>query len=47
MLAGFCAAFITAWLIIRLALKLVSKYGFMPFAWYRIFADIFIVLFVS
>lgn len=36
MLAGFAAAFVTALAVIKLALKVISRYGFAPFAWYRI-----------
>lgn len=36
MLAGLVAAFITAMFVIRAALYVISKYGFTPFAWYRI-----------
>lgn len=36
MLAGLVSAFITALIVIRLALKLIVRTGFTPFAWYRI-----------
>lgn len=36
LMTGFAAAFITAMLVIRAALYVISKYGFTPFAWYRI-----------
>lgn len=45
MAAGFFAAFISAMIVIRLALKLISRYGFTPFAWYRILAGVLILLF--
>lgn len=43
MLAGFCAAFFSALLVISIALKLIGKYGFAPYAFYRIAAGIFIL----
>lgn len=36
MLTGLAAAFVTALFVIRAALYVISKYGFTPFAWYRI-----------
>ena len=36
MLTGMAAAFVTAMLVIRAALYVISRYGFTPFAWYRI-----------
>jgi undecaprenyl-diphosphatase len=33
---GFIAAFIAALFVVRMFLAIVSKYGFWPFAWYRI-----------
>lgn len=36
MLTGMIAAFVTAMVVIRAALYVISKYGFAPFAWYRI-----------
>lgn len=33
---GFVAAFIAGLLVVRLFLGIVSRYGFWPFAWYRI-----------
>lgn len=47
MILGFLAAFMTALLVIKWAIRIVSKYGFMPFAWYRIFAGILIILIFS
>ncbi len=43
LLAGFVSAFITASLVIRFVLSFISKYGFTPFAWYRIAAGIVIL----
>ena len=34
--AGFIAAFIAGFFVVRIFLDIVSKYGFAPFAWYRI-----------
>jgi undecaprenyl-diphosphatase len=45
MLAGLAAAFLTALAVIRPALKLINRFGFIPFAWYRIAAG-FVILFV-
>lgn len=36
MICGFVAAFITAMIVIKVALGIISRYGFTPFAWYRI-----------
>ncbi len=36
MFAAFAAAFVTAMVVIRFVLGLITKYGFAPFAWYRI-----------
>lgn len=33
---GFISAFITALLVVRLALYFITRYGFTPFGWYRI-----------
>jgi undecaprenyl-diphosphatase len=33
---GFIAAFVTALVVVRLAIGFVSRYGFAPFAWYRL-----------
>jgi undecaprenyl-diphosphatase len=43
LLAGFLSAFVTALIVIRLVLSFVSRYGFAPFAWYRIAAGILIL----
>lgn len=45
MMTGFFAAFVTAMLVIKFALAVISRYGFAPFAWYRIAAGL-IILFV-
>lgn len=42
MLAGLLASFFTALVVIKFALHLISKHGFVPFAWYRIVAGIVI-----
>jgi undecaprenyl-diphosphatase len=36
MLAGFVASFVTALLIVKAAIRFIGRYGFAPFAWYRI-----------
>jgi undecaprenyl-diphosphatase len=35
---GFGAAFLTALLVVKAFVAVVSRYGFAPFAWYRIVA---------
>jgi len=42
MAVGFVSAFVTAMVVIRLALRLIGRYGFVPFAWYRIAAGLLI-----
>lgn len=44
MLAGLGAAFVTALCVVRFAIAFISRYGFTPFAWYRIGAGIVILL---
>lgn len=36
MLTGLVAAFLTALVVVKTALRLVARFGFAPFAWYRI-----------
>jgi len=43
MLAGLVAAFVTALVVVKFALHIISRYGFAPFAWYRIAAGILIL----
>src|SRR5262249_49732052 len=43
LLAGFCGAFVTAVFVIRAAMFCISRWGFQPFAWYRIAAGIAIL----
>jgi undecaprenyl-diphosphatase len=45
MLAGLLAAFMTAMIVVKFALHIISRYGFAPFAWYRIAAGYGILLF--
>jgi undecaprenyl-diphosphatase len=45
MLTGFFAAFVTAMVVIRLALYVVGRFGFVPFGIYRIFAGSALLLF--
>jgi undecaprenyl-diphosphatase len=33
---GLAAAFFTALIVVRVAMRFIGKYGFMPFGWYRI-----------
>lgn len=40
---GFAAAFVAGLVVVRLFLGIVSKYGFAPFAWYRIALGILIL----
>jgi len=35
---GFAVSFIVALVVVKAFLKIVTRYGFAPFAWYRIFA---------
>ena len=37
---GFGAAFVVALLVVRAFVKVVGRYGFAPFAWYRIIAGV-------
>lgn len=37
---GFVVSFIVAWIVIKAFLAVVTRYGFGPFAWYRIIAGI-------
>lgn len=37
---GFAAAFIAGVIVVKLFLEVVSRYGFAPFAWYRIVAGV-------
>ncbi|MCF8495718.1 MAG: undecaprenyl-diphosphatase, partial [Alphaproteobacteria bacterium] len=46
MLAGFFAAFVTALAVLRAALYIIGRFGFVPFAWYRVLAGILILLFI-
>ena len=34
---GFALAFVTAWVVVRYALDFISRNGFAPFAYWRIF----------
>lgn len=45
-IVGFLAAFVVAFVSIRFILLLVSRYGFVPFAWYRIALGLSISLFL-
>jgi undecaprenyl-diphosphatase len=37
---GFAAAFVAGVIVVKLFLEIVSRYGFAPFAWYRIVAGV-------
>lgn len=47
MLCGMVFAFVTALLVMKIAIKFISKYGFTPFAIYRIFVGVAILSFLS
>jgi undecaprenyl-diphosphatase len=47
MITGFLAAFITAMAVIRFALYIINRFGFYPFALYRIAAGILILCLFS
>jgi undecaprenyl-diphosphatase len=42
---GFVSAFVTALAVLKFALDIISRYGFAPFAWYRIVAGGLILAF--
>ncbi len=35
---GFVVSFLVAWAVVKVFLAVVTRYGFGPFAWYRIIA---------
>lgn len=41
MLAGMVSSFVTALIVVKAVIGLISKYGFAPFAWYRIALGLF------
>ena len=45
LLVGFMAAFVTAMAVLKLAMRLITRWGFAPFAWYRIAAGLLILVF--
>ncbi len=47
LLAGFVAAFFTALAVLKLAMKLIARWGFVPFAWYRVIVGILILVFFA
>lgn len=47
MLAGLASAFVTALAVVRVAIGFISRYGFVPFAWYRIAAGLMILVVFS
>ncbi len=46
LLIGFVAALVFAYLSIHTLMRFVSKYGFIPFGWYRIAIGILLILFL-
>ena len=46
MLTGLAAAFVTALVVIRTALYVIARFGFMPFVWYRIGLGLLILFMV-
>jgi undecaprenyl-diphosphatase len=45
LLIGFFTAFLTAMAVLKLAIRLITRWGFAPFAWYRIGAGLLILIF--
>jgi undecaprenyl-diphosphatase len=41
---GLAAAFFTALIVVRVAMRFIGKYGFMPFGWYRIVVGLVLLL---
>jgi undecaprenyl-diphosphatase len=44
LITGFIVAFITAIVVLRVAMDLINRYGFTPFAWYRIAAGAVVLM---
>lgn len=44
---GFAAAFVSALVVVRSAIAFISRYGFAPFAWYRIAVGIAVLAFLT
>lgn len=44
---GFIVSFIVAWVVVKGFLAIVTRYGFGPFAWYRIIAGIAALVWLS
>lgn len=42
MLAGLAASFITAMIVVKAVIGFITRYGFAPFAWYRIALGLFV-----
>lgn len=47
MIIGFIAAFVSALFVVRGVIAFISRYGFAPFAWYRIAVGIAVFLFLT
>lgn len=44
---GFAAAFLSALVVIKLMMHLINRWGFVPFAWYRIGAGVFLFMMMT
>lgn len=44
---GFVVSFVVAWLVIRAFLKVVARYGLVPFGWYRIAAGLALLAYLA
>lgn len=44
---GFFVSFVVAWIVIKAFLAVVMRYGFGPFAWYRIIAGIAALIWIA
>lgn len=45
LITGLVVAFVSAYAVLKLALGLIARWGFAPFAWYRIAAGILVLMF--
>jgi undecaprenyl-diphosphatase len=44
---GFVVSFVVAWAVIKAFLAIITRYGFGPFAWYRIIAGVAALMWLS
>lgn len=44
---GMLVSFVVAWIVVKAFLAVVTRYGFAPFAWYRIIAGVAVLLWLS